>query len=54
MSERPCPICKKPRNSQFAPFCSSRCRDRDLTQWFNECYALPGEPADPEDIARED
>ena len=53
MTPRPCPICKKPRSAEFAPFCSERCRDKDLARWFNEGYALAGEPADPEDIARE-
>ena len=54
MSTRPCPICRKPRAEQFTPFCSSRCRDRDLVQWFNGGYAVPGPPADPEDLAHED
>ncbi|MBH5323113.1 DNA gyrase inhibitor YacG [Aurantiacibacter sediminis] len=54
MSTRPCPICKKPRTQQFTPFCSERCRDKDLAQWFTDGYAVPGEPAAPEDIARED
>jgi endogenous inhibitor of DNA gyrase (YacG/DUF329 family) len=53
MTPRPCPICKKPRSAEFAPFCSERCRDKDLARWFNEGYALAGEAADPEDIARE-
>ena len=30
MRNRPCPICRKPRAEEFAPFCSSRCRDLDL------------------------
>lgn len=54
MTNRPCPICKKPRSADFGVFCSSRCRDRDLAQWFNDGYAVPGRPADPEEIARED
>ena len=50
MSPRPCPICRKPRSDEFAPFCSSRCRDRDLGRWFSEGYAVPGPPAElPED-----
>lgn len=49
-----CPICKKPRSAEFAPFCSARCKDRDLVQWFGEGYAVPGPPADPDDSARED
>lgn len=50
MTTRPCPICKKPRVEAFTPFCSSRCRDRDLAQWFNDGYALPGPPASPEEL----
>ena len=49
-----CPICRKPRSEKYAPFCSARCRDRDLANWFNEGYAVPGPPAVPEDIAREE
>ena len=49
---RPCPICKKPRSDEHAPFCSTRCKDRDLARWFNDSYAVPGPPADPEDIDR--
>jgi len=51
---RPCPICKKPPIAQFAPFCSARCRDRDLARWFSDSYAVPGPPADPDEIARAD
>ena len=49
-----CPICKKPRAVAFAPFCSARCRDRDLHRWFNDDYAVPGRPAAPEEIAHDD
>jgi hypothetical protein len=49
-----CPICRKPRSNEFEPFCSSRCRDRDLAQWFNEGYAVPGERANPEDLVQDD
>ncbi len=51
---KPCPICKKPRTDEFAPFCSNRCRDRDLNQWFSDGYTVPGRPAAPEEIAREE
>ena len=54
MTNRPCPICRKPRRDEFAPFCSSRCRDIDLNRWFSEGYAVPGPPADPEEIVNED
>lgn len=50
---KPCPICRKPRSAEFAPFCSPRCRDRDLAQWFGDGYAVPGRPAHPEEIADE-
>ncbi|MEL7199145.1 MAG: DNA gyrase inhibitor YacG [Pseudomonadota bacterium] len=48
---RPCPLCKKPRSDQFKPFCSERCRDRDLAKWFGDGYAVPGPPVDPAEIA---
>ena len=50
---RPCPICKKPRAEEFAPFCSPRCRDRDLAKWFGDGYSVAGRPAMPEEIAQE-
>jgi endogenous inhibitor of DNA gyrase (YacG/DUF329 family) len=43
-----CPICRKPRVPEHAPFCSARCRDRDLLQWLEDGYALPGPSADPD------
>ena len=49
-SPRTCPICRKPRSAEHTPFCSTRCRDRDLAQWFNNGYAVPGRPALPEEI----
>ena len=42
---RRCPVCGKPRLPEHAPFCSPRCRDRDLLQWLDEGYRLPGRPA---------
>ena len=29
-SRKKCPVCGKPRAEPHTPFCSSRCRDRDL------------------------
>ena len=49
---RPCPICRKPRSQEHAPFCSTRCKDRDLARWFTDSYAVPGPPADPEELDR--
>jgi endogenous inhibitor of DNA gyrase (YacG/DUF329 family) len=42
---RRCPICRKPRVAAHAPFCSARCKDRDLVRWLDDGYALPGPPA---------
>lgn len=39
---RKCPICGKPRSEAHAPFCSERCRDRDLVRWLDDGYVLPG------------
>jgi endogenous inhibitor of DNA gyrase (YacG/DUF329 family) len=44
-----CPICGKPRSDAHKPFCSARCRDRDLMRWLEDGYALPGPPADAEE-----
>ncbi|MEM1195630.1 MAG: DNA gyrase inhibitor YacG [Pseudomonadota bacterium] len=49
---KPCPMCRTPRVADFAPFCSQRCKDRDLAQWFGDGYAVPGPPASPDEIAR--
>ena len=51
-SARPCPICRKPRSDAHAPFCSVRCKDRDLVRWFSDGYSVSGPPADAEDIDR--
>jgi endogenous inhibitor of DNA gyrase (YacG/DUF329 family) len=41
-------LCRKPAAPEFAPFCSARCKDRDLLQWLGDGYAIPGPPADVE------
>lgn len=41
---RPCPICAKPQDPAFKPFCSQRCADVDLHRWFSGRYAIPGRP----------
>lgn len=46
-ASKKCPICGKPRVAEHAPFCSTRCRDRDLVKWLDDGYALPGPAADP-------
>lgn len=36
-----CPMCKKPTDKAFRPFCSRRCADLDLGKWLNGSYAIP-------------
>lgn len=40
----PCPICSKPSDPEYRPFCSRRCADVDLGRWLNERYRVPAEP----------
>ena len=47
--EKPCPICKRPADPAFRPFCSKRCADVDLQRWFTGRYAIPGKPLNDED-----
>ncbi len=38
-----CPICKTPTDSEANaefPFCSERCRERDLGNWASEKYVV--------------
>jgi endogenous inhibitor of DNA gyrase (YacG/DUF329 family) len=46
---KPCPLCRKPPQPDFAPFCSRGCKDRDLLKWLGEGYRIPGPPPDPND-----
>jgi endogenous inhibitor of DNA gyrase (YacG/DUF329 family) len=45
VSPKPCPICGKPADARYFPFCSKRCADRDLHRWLGERYGIAGEPA---------
>jgi hypothetical protein len=52
-----CPTCKQSLDTesrQFRPFCSERCKLLDLGRWLDGGYAVPGEPADEEDLAEAD
>lgn len=44
-----CPICSKPSEAKFTPFCSRRCADIDLSRWLKGSYAIPGGQAGDED-----
>ncbi|QTD56914.1 DNA gyrase inhibitor YacG [Parasphingorhabdus cellanae] len=43
-----CPVCRKPKSSEFAPFCSAGCKDRE---WLGEGYKVPGPPVSPDQLA---
>jgi endogenous inhibitor of DNA gyrase (YacG/DUF329 family) len=51
-----CPICKEPTDSEASaefPFCSARCRERDLGNWATGKYkiAVPMmDESEPEEI----
>jgi endogenous inhibitor of DNA gyrase (YacG/DUF329 family) len=45
----PCPICRRPAEEAFKPFCSRRCRDVDLHRWMAGVYAIPAKSDDDED-----
>lgn len=35
-----CPICGKPLQPEYRPFCSRRCADVDLQRWLTGGYAV--------------
>ena len=43
---RRCPICGRPPDTKFKPFCSKRCADLDLARWIEGKYAIPTGEAD--------
>ena len=48
------PICKKPTETTFRPFCSKRCADIDLGKWLTGSYAIPAATSeDDEDLESE-
>ena len=46
----PCPACGKPSlfapSNRWRPFCSERCRVKDLGAWAAESYRIPAKPAE--------
>jgi len=43
-----CPICGRPTEQAYRPFCSRRCADVDLSRWLRGAYAIP-DTAESED-----
>lgn len=37
----PCPICDKPSDAKYTPFCCKRCEQVDLGKWLTGRYAVP-------------
>ena len=41
----PCPTCERPlrysTDNEFRPFCSDRCKNKDLAGWASESYSIP-------------
>jgi endogenous inhibitor of DNA gyrase (YacG/DUF329 family) len=46
-----CPICGKPVETEFRPFCSARCKQVDLNRWLTETYRVPDRPGTDDDEA---
>ncbi|HVT52441.1 MAG TPA: DNA gyrase inhibitor YacG [Dongiaceae bacterium] len=46
-----CPICGKPVQAEFRPFCSARCKQVDLNRWLSEAYRVPDRPGTDDDEA---
>ena len=51
-----CPICGRPPEAVFRPFCSKRCSDLDLQRWLTGRYVVPAveDDAGPGDEESED
>jgi uncharacterized protein len=49
-----CPICGKPTEATFKPFCSKRCADVDLNRWLSGVYAVPVTEDEEEDERRDE
>lgn len=49
MTERKCPICRRPAAADHRPFCSRRCADVDLQRWFSGSYAIPANETEAQD-----
>ena len=47
-----CPVCGKPADEKYRPFCSKRCADIDLNRWLSGVYAVPVKEEEDEDGER--
>ena len=44
-----CPMCGRPVQVAYRPFCYKRCADLDLSRWLNGVYAVPVSEEEDED-----
>ncbi|WP_374312387.1 DNA gyrase inhibitor YacG [Dongia sp.] len=44
-----CPICGKPTEPEFRPFCSARCKKVDLNRWLSDVYRVPADATPPDE-----
>ncbi|WP_114946972.1 DNA gyrase inhibitor YacG [Microvirga calopogonii] len=49
-----CPICGKPTQPEYRPFCSKRCADVDLNRWLSGGYAIPAVESEEDDSDADD
>jgi hypothetical protein len=47
-----CPICGKPADPDYRPFCSRRCADVDLGRWLTGAYAIPTDEGEDHEAER--
>jgi endogenous inhibitor of DNA gyrase (YacG/DUF329 family) len=50
-SKAACPICGRPRDPAYRPFCSKRCADVDLARWLRGTYVIATDEEDGEERA---
>ncbi|MSP77498.1 MAG: DNA gyrase inhibitor YacG [Rhodospirillaceae bacterium] len=48
-----CPVCGKPAEEKYKPFCAKRCADIDLGRWLKEGYSVPAEEVPDDDKSEE-
>lgn len=44
-----CPICARPTDVTYRPFCSKRCADVDLARWLQGSYVVAGGSSDSDE-----
>jgi endogenous inhibitor of DNA gyrase (YacG/DUF329 family) len=44
-----CPVCDRPVETRYRPFCSRRCADVDLARWLRGSYVIPGAAPEEEE-----